>query len=80
MLVRSWIPSSTILILCGCLSLAILQASLPNFSSCEQVCGVHHLETMETRTHLIALLHALGQHGEAIQLEVAQPELLQVGL
>lgn len=59
-LVRSWISSSKILILCGCLSLAIIQASLPNFSPCKQVFGVHHLETMETRTRLIALLHALG--------------------
>ena len=32
-------------------------------------------KTTETRTRLIALLHAMGQHKEAAQLEAAQPEL-----
>ncbi len=40
----------------------------------EQVLGRHHPKTMETRSRLIALLHALERHEEAAQLEAAQSE------
>ena len=40
----------------------------------EQALGAEHPETTETRTRLIALLHAMGQHEEAAHLEAAQPE------
>jgi hypothetical protein len=40
----------------------------------EQALGTHHPKTTETRTRLISLLHALGQHEQAVQLEVAQVE------
>ena len=40
----------------------------------EQMLGAQHPKTTETRTRLIALLHTLGQHEEAAQLETAQSE------
>ncbi|MBA2677629.1 MAG: tetratricopeptide repeat protein [Ktedonobacteraceae bacterium] len=40
----------------------------------ERAFGVQHPKTTETRTHLIVLLHALGQHEQAAQLEMTQPE------
>jgi len=38
----------------------------------EQTLGAHHPKTTETRMRLIALLHVMGQHKEAAQLEMAQ--------
>jgi hypothetical protein len=35
----------------------------------EQALGAHHPKTTETRTRLIALLHAMEQHDQAAQLE-----------
>jgi hypothetical protein len=40
----------------------------------QQVLGVHHPKTTGTRERFIALLHAMGQHEEAAQLEAAQIE------
>ena len=40
----------------------------------EQTLGVQHPKTRETRKHLVALLHTLGQHEEAALLEGAQSE------
>ena len=40
----------------------------------EQALGRHHPTTTETRTLLIALLHAMGHHEEAAQLEMIQSE------
>ena len=40
----------------------------------EQALGVQHPDTRKTRERLIALLHALGRHEEAAQLEMAQAE------
>src|SRR5205085_1301248 len=41
----------------------------------EQVLGAHHPKTTETRSRFIALLHTMGQHKEAAQLEAAQSEI-----
>jgi tetratricopeptide (TPR) repeat protein len=40
----------------------------------EQALGAQHPKTTETRKRLIALLHTLGQHGKATQLETVQSE------
>jgi Tetratricopeptide repeat len=40
----------------------------------EQALGAQHPKTRETRTRFIALLHALGQHQQAAQLEAVQSE------
>ena len=40
----------------------------------EQALGVHHPKTTETRKRLIALLHTMGQHEQAAQLEAVQSE------
>jgi hypothetical protein len=41
----------------------------------EQAFGVDHPKTIETRKRFIALLYAMGQHEEAVQLEAVQSEL-----
>ena len=40
----------------------------------EQALGARHPKTTETRSYLIALLRAMGQHQDAAQLEAAQSE------
>jgi hypothetical protein len=40
-----------------------------------QAFGVHHPKTTEIRQHLIILLHIIGQHEEAAQLQATQLEL-----
>jgi Tetratricopeptide repeat len=40
----------------------------------EQALGVQHPKTRETRSRLIALLHAMGQYEEAARLEAVQSE------
>ena len=41
---------------------------------CEQAIGAQHPKTGETRTCLIAVLHALGHHEQAAQLEETRDE------
>jgi hypothetical protein len=40
----------------------------------EQVLGAHHPKTIETRRHLIALLHIIGQHEKIALLVPIQAE------
>ena len=40
----------------------------------QQALGTRHSKTMETRVRLINLLRTIGQHEEAVQLEMTQTE------
>jgi tetratricopeptide (TPR) repeat protein len=43
----------------------------------EQALGKHHPKTTETRVRFITLLHAMGQHEEAAQLDAVQRESVE---